>query len=114
MLPAGNPTLAAISTLSQVNHQNTFKLSCVLHVLPSCREHLNPQREIDQAVAAAEAAAAAGATHIIWSALEDTRPLLQGGEDVPVVSEDYKVGLRACASSTMRIKQLVSEEGLII
>lgn len=60
-------------------------------------EHLAPQREIDQAVAAADAAVAAGVTHLVWSGLEDTRPLLAGVEGVETVSEDYKVRACVCA-----------------
>lgn len=56
-------------------------------------EHLNPDREIAQAHALAQAAQAAGVAHAIWSTLEDTRlrvplddtrmPTLQGKYKVP-------------------------------
>ncbi|MBC5767431.1 NmrA/HSCARG family protein [Ramlibacter albus] len=56
-------------------------------------EHFSPEREYAQAKAMAEAAAAAGVKHVIWSTLEDTRqwvapgsgrmPLLMGKYNVP-------------------------------
>jgi hypothetical protein len=36
-------------------------------------EHFSPEREIAQAQAMADSAAAAGLKHVIWSRLEDTR-----------------------------------------
>ena len=55
-------------------------------------EHFSPDREIAQAHAMAEAAAAAGVAHAIWSTLEDTRefvPLASGR--LPVLMGRYLV-----------------------
>ena len=56
-------------------------------------EHMNPEKEIAQAHALAQAAKDAGVAHVIWSTLEDTRlrvslddsrmPTLQGSYKVP-------------------------------
>jgi uncharacterized protein YbjT (DUF2867 family) len=56
-------------------------------------EHFSPEKELQQARNLAEAAAAAGVSHVIWSTLEDTRldvplddtrmPTLQGRYKVP-------------------------------
>jgi uncharacterized protein YbjT (DUF2867 family) len=56
-------------------------------------EHFSPARELAQARAMAQGAAAAGVRHVVWSTLEDTRrfvapdgrrmPVLLGGYNVP-------------------------------
>lgn len=43
-----------------------------VYVVTSFWEHMDPQKEIDQAAAIAMAAEAAGVKHIIWSTLENT------------------------------------------
>ncbi|SDF41878.1 Uncharacterized conserved protein YbjT, contains NAD(P)-binding and DUF2867 domains [Lentzea fradiae] len=45
--------------------------------------------ELAQAAAAARAVKAAGVSHVVWSTLDDTRPVLQGR--VPVLQERYTV-----------------------
>ncbi|GIK86823.1 MAG: nucleotide-diphosphate-sugar epimerase [Betaproteobacteria bacterium] len=42
-------------------------------------EHFSPERELAQARAMAEAAAAAGVKHVVWSTLEDTRRFVPPG-----------------------------------
>jgi uncharacterized protein YbjT (DUF2867 family) len=56
-------------------------------------EHFSPEKELQQAATLAQAAAATGIAHMLWSTLEDTRefvapgsgrmPLLQGKYNVP-------------------------------
>lgn len=55
-------------------------------------EHFSPERELAQALAQARAARAAGAQHVIWSTLEDTRhwvPLTDNR--MPTLMGKYKV-----------------------
>lgn len=55
-------------------------------------EHFSPEKEQAQARNLAEAAAAAGLQHVIWSTLEDTRrwvPL--DDERIPTLMDNYKV-----------------------
>jgi uncharacterized protein YbjT (DUF2867 family) len=55
-------------------------------------EHLSPERELAQAAAMAEAAAAAGVKHFVWSTLEDTRRWLSVGTGyMPVLMGRYNV-----------------------
>ncbi|MGW3246097.1 NmrA/HSCARG family protein [Streptomyces sp. NPDC001070] len=51
-----------------------------------------PQVEMDQAAAAARAAKHAGIKHVVWSTLEDTRPLFEYlGSELPTLMDHYKV-----------------------
>lgn len=55
-------------------------------------EHFSPDRELAQARALADAARAAGASHVIWSTLEDTRRWVPLNDDrMPTLMERYKV-----------------------
>ncbi|UCC26747.1 MAG: NmrA/HSCARG family protein [Gemmatimonadales bacterium] len=55
-------------------------------------EHFSPEKEMAQAKNLAEAAAAAGLTHVIWSTLEDTRKWVPLESDaMPTLMERYKV-----------------------
>ena len=55
-------------------------------------EHFSPEKEMAQAKNIAEAAKAAGAQHVIWSTLEDTRKLVPLSDDrMPTLLEKYKV-----------------------
>jgi uncharacterized protein YbjT (DUF2867 family) len=55
-------------------------------------EHCMPEREMAQAAAMAQAARNAGATHVIWSTLEDTRKLVPLKDNrLPTIMEKYKV-----------------------
>lgn len=55
-------------------------------------EHCMPEREMSQAAAMAQAAKNAGATHVIWSTLEDTRKLVPIRDTrLPTIMEKYKV-----------------------
>lgn len=49
-----------------------------LFVVTNFWEHMNPQKEIDQAEAIARAAEEAGVEHIVWSTLEDTTKFYDG------------------------------------
>ncbi len=55
-------------------------------------EHFSPEREVSQAKAMADGAAAAGVQHVIWSTLEDTRAFLPAdGARMPVLMGKYNV-----------------------
>lgn len=55
-------------------------------------EHFSPERELTQAANMAEAAAAAGLGHVIWSTLEDTRKWVPLDDDrMPTLMGRYKV-----------------------
>ena len=55
-------------------------------------EHFSPEREIAQAQAQASAAKAAGAQHVIWSTLEDTRRWVPLSDSrMPTLMGHYKV-----------------------
>src|SRR3970040_2711239 len=54
-------------------------------------EHLSPEREKTQACHMAQAAAAAGVNHAIWSTLEDTRRFIPlAAARLPTLMQDYK------------------------
>ncbi|HKK27946.1 MAG TPA: NmrA/HSCARG family protein [Gemmatimonadota bacterium] len=55
-------------------------------------EHFSPEKELAQAANLAEAAAAEGLDHVIWSTLEDTREWVPLDDDrMPTLMEEYKV-----------------------
>jgi uncharacterized protein YbjT (DUF2867 family) len=55
-------------------------------------EHFSPEKELAQARNLAEAAAAAGLKHVIWSTLEDTRRWVPLDDDrMPTLMKQYKV-----------------------
>ena len=55
-------------------------------------EHLNADLEIDHARVMAEAAKAAGVSHVVWSTLDDTRELVPLEDDrMPTLQGKYKV-----------------------
>jgi uncharacterized protein YbjT (DUF2867 family) len=55
-------------------------------------EHFSAEKEKEQAANIAEAAKAAGVKHIIWSTLEDTRALMESGDErMPYLQEKYRV-----------------------
>jgi uncharacterized protein YbjT (DUF2867 family) len=55
-------------------------------------EHYSPQKEVDQALIMATAAARAGIRHAVWSTLEDTRELFPAdGTRMPVLQGKYNV-----------------------
>jgi uncharacterized protein YbjT (DUF2867 family) len=55
-------------------------------------EHFSPEKELAQAKAMADGAAAAGLKHVIWSTLEDTRAFLPAdGKRMPVLMGKYNV-----------------------
>lgn len=55
-------------------------------------EHFSPERELAQAKNLADAAKAAGLSHVIWSALEDTRKWVPlSDERMPTLMGRYKV-----------------------
>lgn len=55
-------------------------------------DHCLPEREMAQAAAMAQAAKNAGATHVIWSTLEDTRKLVPLNDNrLPTIMDKYKV-----------------------
>ena len=55
-------------------------------------DHCMPEREMSQAATMAQAAKNAGATHVIWSTLEDTRKFVSlKDESLPTIMGKYKV-----------------------
>jgi uncharacterized protein YbjT (DUF2867 family) len=55
-------------------------------------EHFSPAKEMAQAANMAKAAAEGGATHVIWSTLEDTRRWVPLDDDrMPTLMTEYKV-----------------------
>jgi uncharacterized protein YbjT (DUF2867 family) len=55
-------------------------------------EHLSPERELAQAAAAARAAKQAGASHVVWSTLEDCRVRVPVDDPrLPTLKGKYKV-----------------------
>ena len=55
-------------------------------------EHFSPDKELTQAKAMADSAAAAGLKHVIWSTLEDTRAFFPAdGKRMPVLTGKYNV-----------------------
>jgi uncharacterized protein YbjT (DUF2867 family) len=55
-------------------------------------EHFSAEKEKAQAKNIADAAKAAGVTHVIWSTLEDTRKLMAPGDTrMPLLQEKYRV-----------------------
>jgi uncharacterized protein YbjT (DUF2867 family) len=55
-------------------------------------EHFSGEKEKTQAKNIADAAAAAGVQHVIWSTLEDTRNLMQADDKrMPMLQEKYRV-----------------------
>jgi uncharacterized protein YbjT (DUF2867 family) len=54
-------------------------------------EHFSPERELAQARAMADGAAAAGLKHVVWSTLEDTRAFFPVGTRMPVLMGKYNV-----------------------
>jgi uncharacterized protein YbjT (DUF2867 family) len=55
-------------------------------------EHFSPERELVQAGNLARAAASAGASHVVWSTLEDVRDYVPvGDERIPTLDGRYKV-----------------------
>jgi len=55
-------------------------------------EHFSAEKEKEQAGNIAEAAKAAGAKHVVWSTLEDTRTLMAADDKrMPMLQEKYRV-----------------------
>ena len=55
-------------------------------------EHFSPERELAQATAMARGAKAAGAAHVVWSSLEDTRLRVPLSDTrLPTLKDHYKV-----------------------
>jgi uncharacterized protein YbjT (DUF2867 family) len=59
-------------------HGPAFEGAYGVYVVTSFWEHMDPQKEIDQAAAIAKAAEAAGVKHIVWSTLENTADFYDG------------------------------------
>jgi len=72
--------------------EKAFEGAYGAYCLTNFWEHYSPEKEIAQATNLAEAAAAAGVEHVIWSTLEDTRNWVPLDDDrMPTLSEKYKV-----------------------
>jgi uncharacterized protein YbjT (DUF2867 family) len=68
--------------------QGAFGAFCVTNFW----EHFSPERELAQAKAMADGAAAAGLKHLVWSTLEDTRAFFPAdGKRMPVLLGKYNV-----------------------
>jgi uncharacterized protein YbjT (DUF2867 family) len=69
-----------------------FKGAYGIFCITNFWEHFSPEREYTQAGAMARAAKAAGATHVIWSTLEDTRRWVPLSDNrMPTLMGKYKV-----------------------
>jgi uncharacterized protein YbjT (DUF2867 family) len=63
-----------------------------LYAVTNFWEHFSADKEKEQAKNIAEAAKAAGITHIVWSTLEDTRKLMSADDKrMPMLQETYRV-----------------------
>jgi uncharacterized protein YbjT (DUF2867 family) len=81
---------ANMDDAASVQHamQGAFGAFCVTNFW----EHFSPERELAQAKAMADGAAAAGLKHVIWSTLEDTRAFFPAdGKRMPVLMGKYNV-----------------------
>ena len=81
---------ANMDDAASVQHamQGAFGAFCVTNFW----EHFSPERELAQAKAMADGAAAAGLKHVIWSTLEDTRAFFPAdGKRMPVLLGKYNV-----------------------
>lgn len=68
--------------------QDNYGIFCVTNYW----EHFSTEKEMEQAVNMAKAAAGSGAQHVIWSTLEDTRGWVPLDDDrMPTLKEKYKV-----------------------
>ena len=63
-----------------------------LYAVTNFWEHFSGDKEKAQAKNIAEAAKAAGVKHVVWSTLEDTRELMEAGDErMPMLQEKYRV-----------------------
>jgi len=68
--------------------EGTYGAFCVTNFW----EHFSPERELAQAKSMADAAAAVGVKHVIWSTLEDTRAFFPAdGKRMPILQGRYNV-----------------------
>jgi len=72
--------------------ERAFKGAWGVFALTNFWEHMSPERELQQAGNQAAAAKKAGASHVIWSTLEDTRKLVPLSDNrMPTLMGKYKV-----------------------
>ena len=72
--------------------KNAFAGAHGLYAVTNFWEHFSGDKEKEQAKNIAEAAAAAGVNHVVWSTLEDTRSLMDDGDTrMPMLQEKYRV-----------------------
>ena len=72
--------------------ERAFESAYGVYCVTNFWEHFSPEKELSQARNLAEAASRAGASHVIWSTLEDTRKWVPLDDDrMPTLMERYKV-----------------------
>lgn len=72
--------------------ERAFKGAHGVFAVTNFWEHFSGEREMRQAEALAQAAAAAGVKHVVWSTLEDTRRWFPLDDDrIPTLQGQYKV-----------------------
>lgn len=96
--PAAAALAAAGAQLAQADLDDPASLRQAMHgahaafCVTNFWEHTDPARELRQAHNLAEAAAAAGIAHVIWSTLEDTRDFVTPGTGaMPLLNGRYNV-----------------------
>jgi len=88
--------LGAEVVAADIDNVNTLKLAFHgvygVYCVTFYWDHCMPEREMSQAATMAQAAKNAGATHVIWSTLEDTRKFISlKDERLPTIMGKYKV-----------------------
>ena len=72
--------------------KNAFAGAYGVYAVTNFWEHFSGEKEKAQAKNAADAARAAGVSHVIWSTLEDTRNLMNADDKrMPMLQEKYRV-----------------------
>jgi len=76
----------------QASLERAFRGAHAVFGVTNYWEHFSPERELTQATAIARAAKQAGAAHVIWSTLEDTRRWVPLSDNrMPTLMGKYKV-----------------------
>ena len=72
--------------------ENAFAGAHGVYAVTNFWEHFSAEKEKAQAKNIADAAKAAGVRHVIWSTLEDTRPLMSTEDErMPILQQKYRV-----------------------
>src|SRR5512134_2210501 len=91
-LAAAGAEVVAADLDDEARVQRAFAGAWGVFALTNFWEHFSPERELQQAGTQARAAKNAGASHVIWSTLEDTRKLVPLSDNrMPTLMGKYKV-----------------------